>query len=258
MPNAVLQINNLTLGYRAHPAVHHLTGTLAPGSLTALVGANGSGKSTLMKGIAGLLKPITGSITIQPGTRLAYLPQQSELDRSFPVQVQDLVALGLWSKRGIFKRYQPEDKVIIRTALEAVGLQGFEKRSLDTLSGGQFQRVLFARVLVQDADLILLDEPFNAIDMNTLETLLNLIQQWHQEGRSVVVVVHNLDIVRQVFPETLLLARELIAWGPTKEVLTAANIARLRQQPQGWQADAPWCPVNELPGGRAGSVVHGR
>src|SRR5690625_4368702 len=258
MPNAVLQINNLTLGYRAHPAVHRLTGTLAPGSLTALVGANGSGKSTLMKGIAGLLKPITGSITIQPGTRLAYLPQQSELDRSFPVQVQDLVALGLWSRRGIFKRYQPEDKVIIRTALEAVGLQGFEKRSLNTLSGGQFQRVLFARVLVQDADLILLDEPFNAVDMKTLETLLMLIKHWHYEKRTVLVVVHNLDIVRQHFPEALLLARELIAWGPTHNSLSPSNLARLRQPLQGLQAQAPWCPTNELPNELVNSVAHKR
>src|SRR5699024_5152533 len=141
MPNPILQLNNLTLGYRTHPAVHHLSGTLTTGSLTALVGANGSGKSTLMKGIAGLLKPITGSVAIQPNTQVAYLPQQSELDRSFPVQVRDLVALGLWSKRGIFKRYRAQDNAAIRAALQAVGLEGLETRSLNTLSGGQFQRV---------------------------------------------------------------------------------------------------------------------
>ncbi|TIM65249.1 MAG: ATP-binding cassette domain-containing protein, partial [Mesorhizobium sp.] len=117
----------------------------------------GSGKSTLMKGIVGVLKPMAGTVVRAPGVRAAYLPQQSELDRSFPARVVDLVSLGLWPRRGLLGRYTREDRDSVSQALMAVGLGGFEKRPIDTLSGGQLQRTLFARVLLQDADLILLD-----------------------------------------------------------------------------------------------------
>ena len=167
MADPCLTFSDLTLGYAGHPAVHHLSGAVPRGSLTAVVGANGSGKSTLMKGIVGMLPAMTGSCTVTAGTRVAYLPQQSELDRSFPARVIDLVSLGLWPRRGLLGRHRNEDRDAVSKALTAVGMTGFEKRSIDTLSGGQLQRALFARVLVQDADLILLDEPFNAIDART-------------------------------------------------------------------------------------------
>ncbi|RVC47716.1 metal ABC transporter ATP-binding protein, partial [Mesorhizobium sp. M4B.F.Ca.ET.088.02.2.1] len=152
MTNACLTFRDLTLGYGSHPAIHHLNGTIRKGSLTAVVGANGSGKSTLMKGIVGVLKPMEGAVTRAPDVRTAYLPQQSELDRSFPARVVDLVSLGLWPKRGLLGRYTKEDRESVSQALMAVGLGGFEKRPIDTLSGGQLQRTLFARVLLQDAD----------------------------------------------------------------------------------------------------------
>src|SRR3954469_16397813 len=161
MTKPCLIFDNLTLGYSRHPAVHHLSGRVATGSLTAVVGANGSGKSTLMKGIVGVLKPMAGEVIRASGVRAAYLPQQSELDRSFPARVVDLVSLGLWPRRGLLGRYTREDRRSVSQALMAVGLGGFEKRPIDTLSGGQLQRTLFALVLLQDADLILLDEPFN-------------------------------------------------------------------------------------------------
>jgi zinc/manganese transport system ATP-binding protein len=168
MTDACLTFNDLTLGYEKHPAVHHLTGPLQRGSLTAVVGANGSGKSTLMKGIVGILKPMSGLIRIAPEISVAYLPQQSEIDRSFPARVVDLVSLGLWPKRGLLGRFSSDDRAKGREALAAVGLGGFETRPIDTLSGGQMQRALFARVLLQDAKLILLDEPFNAVDERTV------------------------------------------------------------------------------------------
>jgi zinc/manganese transport system ATP-binding protein len=157
MTKTCLTFSDLTLGYNSHPAIHHLDGTIRQGSLTAVVGANGSGKSTLMKGIVGVLKPMAGMVVRAPGVRAAYLPQQSELDRSFPARVVDLVSLGLWPRRGLLGRYTREDRDSVSQALMAVGLGGFEKRPIDTLSGGQLQRTLFARVLLQDADLILLD-----------------------------------------------------------------------------------------------------
>src|SRR4029079_15357066 len=179
----------------------------------------GSGKSTLMKGIVGVLKPMDGNIVNARNARIAYLPQQSELDRSFPARVVDLVSLGIWPKRGLLGRFTDEDRASISKALSAVGLDGFETRPIDTLSGGQLQRALFARVLVQDAEIILLDEPFNAIDAKTLGDLVALIKRWHGDKPPIMVVVHDHNLVREHFPETLLLARRPIAWGNTVEAL---------------------------------------
>jgi zinc/manganese transport system ATP-binding protein len=239
--SACLQFDDLTLGYDNHPAVHHLNGALAHGSLTAVVGPNGSGKSTLLKGIVGVIKPMAGSIEHHAGCRMAYLPQHSEIDRHFPAQVRDIVALGLWPKRGMLGRVNGEDRQEIGNALAAVGLDGFEERPLDTLSGGQLQRSLFARVLLQDADLILLDEPFNAIDARTLGDLIELIKRWHGEQRTVLVVLHDLELVRNHFPETLLLARQPVAWGKTGEVLMPGNLLRARRFHEAWDDHAPWC-----------------
>jgi len=254
MTNACLTFRDLTLGYNSHPAVHHLNGTVKTGSLTAVVGANGSGKSTLMKGIVGVLRPMAGTCIVAKDTRIAYLPQQSELDRSFPARVVDLVSLGLWPKRGLLGRISREDRSAVAKALTAVGLEGFEGRPIDTLSGGQLQRALFARVLVQDAELILLDEPFNAIDSKTVGDLIALIKRWHGENRTVMVVVHDLDLVRTHFPETLLLARQPIAWGGTQETLHPENLLRARRFDEAWHDDAPWCE----PDGHVGGHTHDR
>ncbi|MER9704662.1 zinc ABC transporter ATP-binding protein AztA [Mesorhizobium sp. M0204] len=244
MSQTCLTFRDLTLGYNSHPAIHHLDGTIRKGSLTAVVGANGSGKSTLMKGIVGVLKPMAGAVIRAPGVR-AYLPQQSELDRSFPARVVDLVSLGLWPRRGMLGRYTREDRDSVSEALMAVGLGGFEKRPIDTLSGGQLQRTLFARVLLQDAELILLDEPFNAVDAKTVGDLIALIKRWHGEERTIMVVVHDLDLVRQNFPETLLLARQPIAWGETRETLRPENLLRARRFHEAWEDNAPWCEPSE-------------
>jgi zinc/manganese transport system ATP-binding protein len=241
MTDASLTFRDLTLGYNSHPAVHHLNGAVKTGSLTAVVGANGSGKSTLMKGIVGVLKPMAGVCLNAKGARIAYLPQQSELDRSFPARVVDLVSLGLWPRRGLLGRFTRDDRDQVSKALMAVVLGGFEKRPIDTLSGGQLQRALFARVLLQDAEIILLDEPFNAVDAKTVGDLIALIKRWHGEKRTVMVVIHDLDLVRRHFPETLLLARQPIAWGETIETLKPENLLRARRFDEAWHDDAPWC-----------------
>jgi zinc/manganese transport system ATP-binding protein len=241
-----LDFSDLTLGYGSHPAVHHLSGIVRRGSLTAVIGANGSGKSTLLKGVVGIIKPMSGSMNIKAGQKIAYLPQQSELDRTFPARVIDLVALGLWSKRGLLGRYSPADRQGLTHALKAVGLEGFEHRAIDTLSGGQLQRALFARVLVQDANLILLDEPFNAIDAKTVADLITLIGRWHSEKRTVMVVVHDLDLVRQNFPDSLLLARAPVAWGGTQKVLAPENLLKARNFKENWDDSAPWCAEDQM------------
>ena len=247
-PQPVITLDNLTVSYRQHPALHHISGHFAHGSLTAVMGPNGSGKSTLLKRLVGLLPRMggdSGALTLQPDPlRMAYLPQVSEIDRSFPMNVCDCVLLGYWGSLGAFGRVSPALMAEVFTALHSVGLQGFERRSLGTLSSGQLQRVMFARLLVQNADVILLDEPFNAVDSKTTASLLGLVQQWHQQQRTVIAVLHDEAQARQHFPQALLLARELVAWGPTGEVLTPANLQRARAMAEAWDESAELCEVD--------------
>lgn len=245
MAQNVLEFHDLTLGYGSHAAVHHLSGAMSAGSLTAVLGANGSGKSTLLKGIAGLLKPMAGSVEAAAGTRIAYLPQQSEIDRGFPARVIDLVSLGLWPSRGLLGRRTREDRARIAAAIKAMGLEGFEDRSIDTLSGGQMQRALFARVMLQDAGLILLDEPFNAVDQRTVVHLLAVIGAWRDQGRTVLAVIHDFEMARAHFPNALLMARRPVAWGLTSSVLTPENLSKAGAFEEAWRNDAPWCGDEE-------------
>ncbi len=223
---AQIKFQNVTLGYDRHPAVHHLNGEVASGALVAVIGPNGAGKSTLFRGLAGILKPLAGSIHLGglDIKDIAYLPQTADIDRTFPISVYDFVGTGLWRRTGFFGGMGKAAREKIAQALAAVGLNGFENRSIGTLSGGQMQRMLFARVLLQDARLIVLDEPFNAIDAKTSADLLALVKRWHGEGRTVLAALHDMELVRNHFPETLLLARGPVAWGATAEVLTAENL----------------------------------
>ena len=225
-PQAQIQFRDVTLGYDRHPAVHHLDGEVATGALLAVIGPNGAGKSTLFRGIAGILKPLAGSIgTGDLDVRdIAYLPQTADIDRTFPISLFDFVGTGLWRSTGFFGGMGKAAREKITQALSAVGLNGFENRPIGTLSGGQMQRMLFARVLLQDARLIVLDEPFNAIDAKTSADLIALVKLWHGEGRTVLAALHDLDMVRNHFPETLLLARGPVAWGATAQVLTPDNL----------------------------------
>ena len=226
-----LAFQNLSLAYGRHPAVQDLNATIPEGSLTAVVGPNGAGKSTLLKCVAGALAPLEGRVTFGGLRRddIAYLPQQSDIDRSFPLSVFDLVAMGLWSEIGPFGWLGRTRLVRVDEAIAAVGLTGFETRPIGSLSGGQMQRVLFARLLLQDARLVLLDEPFTAIDARTSTDLIGIIRRWHGEERTVLVVLHDHETIRTHFPETLMLARELVAHGPTDQVLTPENQFRARQ-----------------------------
>ncbi len=241
--DAIVRLHGVTFGYERHPAVHHLSGALRAGSLTAIVGPNGAGKSTLLKGIMGLIRPLEGRVELVGITppEIAYLPQQAEIDRSFPVNVLDTVLLGHWRAVGVFGAVTAPLLARGTAALEAVGLAGFERRPIASLSVGQFQRVLFARVLVQEARLILLDEPFAAVDDRTTRDLLALITGWHREGRTIMLVSHDFDQVRATTPEALLLAREPVAWGPVDTVLTPANLAKARAMSEAWDEQAGPC-----------------
>jgi zinc/manganese transport system ATP-binding protein len=243
MSGHAVRVIDLTVTHQRHPAVHHLSGELAMGSLTAVIGPNGAGKSSLLDALAGRLPLSSGRIEIAPALagRVAYLPQQSQIDRSFPIGVLDLVALGHWPRRGAYGAIDAPLRERAREALASVGLTGFEQRRIGELSVGQFQRVLFARVLLQDAQLILLDEPFNAIDARTSADLLAVVRRWHGEARTVVAVLHDMELVREHFPQALLLAREPVAWGPTAQVLRAENLFRARQMAERWDETAPVC-----------------
>ena len=238
---APIVLHDLTLGYDGHPAVHHLSGRIEPGTLLAVVGPNGAGKSTLVKALAGLLRPLSGRIDGLAGVRVAYLPQQATLERSVPISVFEVAAMGLWHEVGALGGFDRGQRARVHAALAQVGLDGFARQPVDALSGGQLQRTLFARLLLQDAPLMLLDEPFVGIDQRTTGELLTLLHGWHAEGRTVLAVLHDLQQVSQSFPQTLLLSRELIGWGATAAVLTPAALARARQMPDAPDAHAPLC-----------------
>jgi zinc/manganese transport system ATP-binding protein len=247
--SAQIRFRDVTLGYDRHPAVHHLNGEVATGALLAVVGPNGAGKSTLFRGIVGILRPLSGSIGIGglDVRDIAYLPQTVDIDRSFPISVYDFVGTGLWRRIGFFGGMGEVARDKIAHALAAVGLNGFENRPIGTLSGGQMQRMLFARVLLQDARLIVLDEPFNAIDARTSADLLDLVKRWHAERRTVLAALHDMELVRANFPETLLLARGEVAWGATAEVLTAENLLEARRMCEAFDDSAAACAVDDAP-----------
>lgn len=256
-----LVLHDLTVGYERHPAVHHVSLEVPAGSLWAVVGPNGAGKSTLLKALAGALPAMGGRIERARGLadtrqRVAYLPQQADIDRSFPVSVLDTVAMGLWHELGPLRRLGAERRQRCLGALTAVGLAGFESRTLDTLSGGQFQRVLFARLMLRDAPLLLLDEPFAAVDEPTVGVLLAQVKRWQREGRTVIAVLHDIDMVRAHFPYTLLLARQAIAAGPTAEVLTPALMGRAAQLVEAFDDHAPACAAPEPAPGVPAAAAH--
>jgi zinc/manganese transport system ATP-binding protein len=197
----------------------------------------------LLKGLAGLLKPLSGEILRHniASHDIAYLPQATALDGSFPATVADLAGLGLWRKRGLFARLDHKDAHDIARALDATGLAGFAGRPIDTLSGGQLQRALFARAMLQDAQVILLDEPFTAVDSRTVSDLMQMVEGWHGQERTVIAVLHDEDMVRRHFPNAVLLAREVVAWGATADVLKPDNIMKARAMHEAWDEHSPWC-----------------
>jgi zinc/manganese transport system ATP-binding protein len=220
-------LRDVTAGYREQIALEGVSGIFSAGSLTAIVGANGAGKTTLLHAIAGLIAPRRGSIEISGVERaadLAYLPQSNSIDRDFPISVLEFAALGGWPRIGVLGRVPPELRSVSMNGLRAVGLVDLAGRMLGELSVGQFRRALFARIIVQDAAIILLDEPFAAIDAATSDDLLRLMKGWHDEGRTVIAALHDLGQVLAVFPQTLLLQRKVIAWGKTAAALAPENL----------------------------------
>ncbi len=235
-----LEVSNLTVSYKAHPVIHHLTVSFPKGQSSAVVGPNGAGKSTLLKAIMGLVPFSEGAITKPDDLKVSYLSQISEIRRDLPLTLFELVSAGALSRMGLFKGLSQEAIDQIDHALDFVGLAPFADRSIDSLSGGQFQKALFARIVVEGADLILLDEPFNAMDAKTTKELCGLIKRWEAEGKTIIVVLHDLGIAREYFTNTLILARDKIAFGKSVEVITGDNLLKAESVSLGWDSDS-WC-----------------
>jgi zinc/manganese transport system ATP-binding protein len=233
-----IRLSGLSLGYAGELIVRALDGAFADGQATAVVGPNGSGKSTLIKALAGLVTPMAGRIAIEGAGRrdIAYLAQDGGVDRDFPISVEDLVALGFERRLGLFGGVGAAERERLAAALAAVGLTGLERHSIAALSGGQFQRALFARVMVQDAPVILLDEPFTGLDARTTAALGEIVRRWADEGRTVLVALHDLDLARRHCGQALVLAREVVAWGPSAAAMSQDNIARAWTLADSWSA----------------------
>ena len=236
MTPRAIELRHVTLRHGTTEAVRDISGVFTPGSLTALIGPNGGGKSTLLRAIAGLHPLAAGQIDrggMAPAD-IALLPQGSHLDRRFPISCREVVALGLAGRLGLFRGFSADRLRAADRALAAVGLPDHAGRPIGALSAGQFQRVLFARLIVQDAPVLLLDEPFNAVDAATMEDLLGILRRWHNEGRTIITVLHDLELVHDAFPRTLLLDGAMVAWGPTAAALSEANRHRAGLPRHGW------------------------
>ncbi len=213
----LISVRNLSVHYGSRHALQKVSGVFHKGSLTAVAGPNGSGKSTLLKALAGVIKPTSGDIIFAGGgrPRMAYLPQVTHMQREFPISVEDAVLTGFYPEMGEFCALGRAHRQAARSALADVGLGGYERRSVTELSGGEFQRMLFSRVIVQDTPVILLDEPFTAVDAETTARLIRLLLKWHEEERTVICVLHDLLLIKKYFPESMVLHGKCLGIGHT-------------------------------------------
>lgn len=227
-----LEIRDLTLAYQSDPVLWDVDMTVPTGSLTAIVGPNGAGKSTLIKAAMELIPRSSGSVRFfglplsQARKRIAYVPQRSAVDWDFPITAEGVVLMGLYPRLGWFRLPGSRERDEVKRCLQQVGMSEFAKRPVSDLSGGQQQRIFLARALAQQADLMLMDEPFAAVDAATERDLASLLREIRDQGRTAVVVHHDLESVRELFDRVLLLNVSALAEGATEEVLTPQNLSR--------------------------------
>ena len=218
-----IEIKNLTVAYGENIALENFNLDIEVGSLMALVGPNGAGKSTLIKTILKFLKQITGEIKIN-GKTLAYVPQRNSVDWDFPTTLFDVVEMGCYGRVGLFKRVSKEEKQKVLKAIEQVGMLDFKDRQISELSGGQQQRAFIARALVQEADIYLMDEPFQGVDSTTEKSIVDILKKLKSEGKTLIVVHHDLQTVPTYFETVTFINKSVIASGKVKEVFTQKNI----------------------------------
>ena len=228
----MLEVANLSVNYRHTPAVENVSFTLQPGQATGLLGSNGAGKSTLVKAILGLIpladgvakwsnKPVSKQLN-----KVAYVPQRSQIDWDYPVTVERAVMMGRVATTGWFRNHSRQSKLLVRNALERVGMWQYRQRQIRELSGGQQQRVFLARAIAQEADLLLFDEPFNNVDRQTETIIFDIFAELKAQQKALLVISHDLSETLDNYDRLLLLNKKLIAFGTKEEVLTNENINR--------------------------------
>ena len=218
-----IEIKNLTVAYGENIALEDFNLDVEIGSLMALVGPNGAGKSTLIKTILKFLKQITGEIKINR-KNLAYVPQRNSVDWDFPTTLFDVVEMGCYGRVGLFKRVNKEEKAKVLKAIEQVGMLDFKDRQISELSGGQQQRAFIARALVQEADIYLMDEPFQGVDSTTEKSIVDILKKLKSDGKTLLVVHHDLQTVPTYFETVTFINKTVIASGKVKEAFTQENI----------------------------------
>lgn len=225
-----LEVHNLNVVYHRRPALWNIDFAMPAGILTGIMGPNGSGKSTLLKSVMQVIKPDSGWVQVfgkpmeEMRSVLAYVPQRQEIDWDFPASVYDVVSMGRYAHRGLFRRLTKEDHQIISESLEQVQMLGMSRRHISELSGGQQQRVFLARALAQQADLYLMDEPFAGVDAGTEASIIELLREMKNIGKTIVVVHHDISSARNYFDWLVLLNTHLVAAGPVEEVLNDENL----------------------------------
>lgn len=225
----MIEIKNLTVTYKDTPALDNINVTLSNSKIIGIVGPNGAGKSTLIKAVLNIISSkgiikIDDKLSKDQLGSIAYVEQKINIDYNFPIKVRECVSLGIYPKIGLFKNLNKHDWQKVDGALKLVGLEEFSNRQISELSGGQFQRVLIARCLVQEAKYIFLDEPFIGIDSVSEEIIMNTLKKLRDNGHTILIVHHDLRKVHAYFDEVLLLNKKLISYGSTKETFTRENL----------------------------------
>ncbi len=227
--NPVVEVHDMTVSYNKSPVLWDIDISLPRHQIISIIGPNGAGKSTLLKAMMGLLPLDSGYVKIfdQPlkkvRKRISYVPQRESVDWDFPATVYDVVMMGRYSHLGLFKRPKKNDKEIVHQCMQKMGIESLYKRQISQLSGGQQQRVFLARSLAQEADIYFMDEPFSAIDMATENTIINLLKEMTTQDKTIIVVHHDLNSVKNYFDWTVMLNMRVVASGPTEETLNSKN-----------------------------------
>ena len=242
MSEYAVSTKNLSVAYSDKPVIWKLNINVEKGSRTAIVGPNGAGKSTLIKAVMKLIKPVSGKSFIDGSThksalkQVAYVPQKGEVNWDFPATVFDVVLMGRYVHKGLFKRPDKKDKDIAAAALETMKMTQYKDRQISELSGGQRQRVFLARAIAHDASIYIMDEPLQGIDITTEKLIIRTMKKLQAEGKTFLVVHHNLNTVPDYFNRVIILNKEIIASGPVEEVWTKENINAAYYE----KSDEPW------------------
>ncbi|MDR2650683.1 MAG: metal ABC transporter ATP-binding protein [Clostridiales bacterium] len=229
-----VEVEDLTVAYDAKPVIWDIDLKIPKGQLMAVVGPNGAGKTTLIKAMLGLLKPVAGTVRFLDGSgdiralknRIGYVPQSGSVDWDFPATVQDVALMGRYGKLGWIRRPRESDIELTNQALQKVGMREYASRQISRLSGGQQQRVFLARALTQEAEVYFMDEPFKGVDAQTERAIIALLKELKEQGKTVVVVHHDLQTVPDYFDWVTLINLRVIASGPVKDVFHEENLKK--------------------------------